>query len=636
MDLTWTSANATAYAVHDGQTTAHDVIASALARIAAQNGTLNAFTAVTGERALARAAAVDQARRRGERLGPLAGVPFAVKNLLDIAGLPTVAGSKINRDRDPATHDSPLVQRLEAAGAVLVGALNMGEYAYDFTGENVHDGPARNPHDTTRMTGGSSSGSAGAVAGGLVPLSLGSDTNGSIRVPASLCGIFGLKPTYGRLSRARSFPFVGSLDHLGPFARSVYDLALAYDAMQGYDPEDPVCVDRAIEPTASLIGNGSDGLKIAIAGGYFRKGAFPEALTAVERVAKALGVTREIEIPEAARARAAAYVITATEGATLHLERLRTRANDFDPAVRDRLIAGAMVPATLVNQAQKFRRWYRARVLDLFKDVDAIIAPSTPCTAPLIGQQNFVLDGVEMAVRPNMGLYTQPISFIGLPVAAVPVTLSPLPIGVQIIAAPWREDIALRVAHALERSGVAAAPRPKKLVQSLSETALSSAHSRVSGNPVFSFVTGSPLSRGRAEFRSVKIRSLGMEIDRPEVVAEVTAAFNRYEQALVSNDVAVLDAIFRNDPRTIRYGGGENLYGYQEIEAFRAARSPVGLARTISKTVITAYGHDMAVASTLFHRTTSPGKVGRQMQTWVRFPDGWFVVAAHVSVIDEP
>jgi AtzE family amidohydrolase len=344
---------------------------------------------------------------------------------------------------------------------VLVGALNMGEYAYDFTGENVHDGPARNPHDTARMTGGSSSGSAGAVAGGLVPLSLGSDTNGSIRVPASLCGIFGLKPTYGRLSRARSFPFVGSLDHLGPFARSVYELALSYDVMQGHDPEDPVCVNRAVELTAPLIGNGTDGLTIAVAGGYFRKGAFPEALTAVERVTKALGVTREIEIPEAARARAAAYVITATEGAALHLERLRTRANDFDPAVRDRLIAGAMVPATLVNQAQKFRRWYRAKVLDLFKDVDAIIAPSTPCTAPLIGKQNFVLAGVETPIRPNLGLYTQPISFIGLPVAAVPIPLSPLPIGVQIIAAPWREDVALRIAHALERAGVAAAPKPK-------------------------------------------------------------------------------------------------------------------------------------------------------------------------------
>ena len=461
MDFTWSSANAIAYAVHDGQASARDVVSGALARIAAKNGALNAFTAVTEQRALARAGAIDTARKQGEPLGPLAGVPFAVKNLYDIAGLPTVAGSKINRERAPATRDSPLIERLEAAGAVLVGALNMGEYAYDFTGENIHDGPARNPHDTARMTGGSSSGSAAAVAGGFVPLSLGSDTNGSIRVPAALCGIFGLKPTYGRLSRARSFPFVASLDHVGPFARSAYEVALAYDAIQGYDPDDPVCVDRPVEPTALLIGRGSEGLRIAVASGYFRAGAMPEALTAVERAVKALNVTRGIEIPEAARARAAAYVITATEGAALHLDRLRTRADDFDPAVRDRLIAGAMVPATLVNQAQKFRRWYRARVLELFKDVDAIIAPSSPCTAPKIGQQTFVLDGVEMPVRPNLGLYTQPISFIGLPVAAVPVPLEPLPMGVQIIAAPWREDVVLRIAHALEQAGVAAAPRPK-------------------------------------------------------------------------------------------------------------------------------------------------------------------------------
>src|SRR5205085_3913378 len=197
---------------------------------------------------------------------------------------------------------------------------------------------------------------------------------------------------------------------------------------------------------------------IAVAGGYFRKGASPAAILAVNRVAAALGVTRDIEIPEAERARAAAYVITATEGAALHLERLRTRARDFDPAVRDRLIAGAMVPATLVAKAQKFRRWYRERVRGLFSQVDAILAPATPCTAPAIGQQTFVLDGVEMPVRPNLGIYTQPVSFIGLPVVAVPMPpMPPMPIGVQIIAAPWREDIVLRIAYALEHAGVCVA-----------------------------------------------------------------------------------------------------------------------------------------------------------------------------------
>jgi aspartyl-tRNA(Asn)/glutamyl-tRNA(Gln) amidotransferase subunit A len=197
-----------------------------------------------------------------------------------------------------------------------------------------------------------------------------------------------------------------------------------------------------------------------VAGGYFRKDASAETTEAVERVASALDVRREIELPEAERARSAAYVITATEGAALHLERLRTRANDFDPAVRDRLIAGVLVPAALVSQAQKFRRWYRDRVLELFNEVDVILAPATPCTAPRIGQETFMLGGVETPLRPNIGIYTQPISFIGLPVVAAPIPLKPLPIAVQIIAGPWREDMALRVAAALEREGVAAAPVP--------------------------------------------------------------------------------------------------------------------------------------------------------------------------------
>jgi aspartyl-tRNA(Asn)/glutamyl-tRNA(Gln) amidotransferase subunit A len=455
----WSSVSEIAGAVAAGQR-ALAIVDAALARIEQRNSSLNCFTSVVAERACKRARAIDRARNEGRPLGSLAGVPFAVKNLFDVAGLPTLAGSKINRDCKPAVRDAAVIERLEAAGAILVGALNMGEYAYDFTGENIHDGPSRNPHDLSRMTGGSSGGSGGAVAGGLVPLALGSDTNGSIRVPASFCGIFGLKPTYGRLSRARTFPFVASLDHVGPLARTARDLALAYDAMAGHDADDPVCVKRRAEPVVRLLDRGTAGLRIAVAGGYFRKGAFAEARAAVEHVAAALNVRREIEIPEAERARSAAYVITATEGAALHLDRLRARAKDFDPAVRDRLIAGAMVPAALLVQAQKFRRWYRARMLELFGEVDAILAPATPCSAPAIGQQTFMLDGIEMPVRPNLGLYTQPISFVGLPVVAVPVSLAALPIGVQIIAAPWREDVALRIAHALEQAGAVGAPRP--------------------------------------------------------------------------------------------------------------------------------------------------------------------------------
>jgi aspartyl-tRNA(Asn)/glutamyl-tRNA(Gln) amidotransferase subunit A len=230
--------------------------------------------------------------------------------------------------------------------------------------------------------------------------------------------------------------------------------------MQGPDPDDAACTARPAEPVTPLLAKGIGDLRVAIAGGYFQNDLLPEAVEAVGRVAGAFGATRMIEIPEAARARAAAYVITTAEGAALHLDRLRKRPGDFDPAVRDRLLAGALIPAPLVDRAQKFRRWYRAQVLEIFKSVDVIIAPATPCVAPKLGQTTLVLDGVELPLRANIGIHTQPISFIGLPVVAVPVPLSPMPIGVQIIAAPWREDVALRVALALERAGVVFAPLP--------------------------------------------------------------------------------------------------------------------------------------------------------------------------------
>jgi AtzE family amidohydrolase len=431
----------------------------ALARIAALDGRIGAFTDVTAERARATARALDAANGSGAAAGPLAGVPFAVKNLFDVEGITTRAGSRINRDNPPAARDAALVRRLEAAGAVLVGALNMGEYAYDFTGENVHDGPSRNPHALDHMSGGSSGGSGAAVAAGLVPLALASDTNGSIRVPSAFCGTFGLKPTYGRLTRAGTFPFVQSLDHLGPIARSVRDLALAYDAMQGPDDEDAATTLRAPEPTAAGLEGGLGGLRIATLGGHFARGGDPDAFEALRRAAQALGADRVVEFPEAHRARAAAYVITATEGAALHLQRLRLRPNDFDPAVRDRLIVGATIPAPWVANAQRFRRWFAASVAAVFETVDVVLAPATPCRAPKAGQATFVLDGETLSVRPNIGVYTQPLSFIGLPVVCAPVRIDGgLPLGVQVIAPVWREDLALRVARALERSGVAAAP----------------------------------------------------------------------------------------------------------------------------------------------------------------------------------
>jgi aspartyl-tRNA(Asn)/glutamyl-tRNA(Gln) amidotransferase subunit A len=449
-----------AKAVGSMEITAHSAVMAALGRIEIHNERLGAFTEVLTERAIARATTIDAEIQQGKRY-PLAGVPFAVKNLYDIAGLATRAGSKINREREPATADARLVQRLEAAGAICIGTLNMGEFAYDFTGENIVDGPSRNPHDLNHMTGGSSGGSAAAVAGGLVPLSLGSDTNGSIRVPASLSGIFGLKPTFGRLSRQGTFPFVASLDHVGPFARSVEDLALSYDAMQGFDEDDPALVKRPNEHVAGRLERGSAGLRIAVADGYFAGDG--EVREVMEIVAKALNVTRKVTVPGAQEARSAAFLITMAEGASLHLERLRTRPQDFDPAVSERLLAGAMLPAAWIEQAQKYRRVYQKALLKLFGEVDIILAPATPMRAPKIGQKTATFGGVELPVRPHLGIFAQPFSFIGLPVATIPIWVEGqrLPLGVQAIAAPWREDFALRVARQLEKTGTAKAPVAK-------------------------------------------------------------------------------------------------------------------------------------------------------------------------------
>ena len=442
-----------AAAIAYGQTTATAQVEATLQAIDARNTELGAFTGVVAARARSRALAIDAARTQGRRLPPLAGVPFAVKNLFDGAGVTTRAGSKINRANAPASRDATAIERLEAAGAILVGACNMDEYAYGFTGENAHDGPSRNPADLTRMTGGSSGGPAAAVAGGLVPFALGSDTNGSIRVPASLCGLCGFKPTYGRLSRAGAFPFVASLDTIGPLARSVADLALVYDALQGHDTRDPVCNPPDDAPLFPLLSEGIGDLRLALADDYFLKGATPEALAALDALAANLEVTGRVTLPEVHRARAAAFVMTAAEGGTLHRERLKSHAADFDPDTRDRLFAGAMLPASWVIQAQRFRRWFHNEVMRVFENVDVILALATPITAPKLGQKTFLFDGAEIPVRPHLGLYTQPITFIGLPVVTVPLKRAPgeLPLGVQIISAPWNELAALKVAREIER-----------------------------------------------------------------------------------------------------------------------------------------------------------------------------------------
>jgi AtzE family amidohydrolase len=444
--------------VKNGQLSATEVVNCFLKRIEMLNPQLNAYTEVTHARALKSATKVDKLIAEGKSTGPLTGVPFSVKNLYDIEGLVTLAGSKINRDNPPANKDAILIQRLESAGAILLGALNMGEYAYDFTGENSHDGNCHNPWNINNMTGGSSSGSGSATAAGMAPISLGSDTNGSIRVPASLCGIFGLKPTYGRLPRTGSYPFCDSLDHLGPLARNVTDLATAFDVIQGFDAADHACANQPTLNTVKELSKGIEGLRIVRANGYFATTHFPEATTAINQVCDLLNCHQEITIPAANEGRSAAFLITNAEGSALHLSRLQARAEDFDPDTRYRFLAGTMIPATWYLRAQKVRHWYHKQALELFKSVDIIIAPATPCTAPQIGQKTLIINGKEQALRPNLGYFTQPISAIGFPSCVVP-TINPtngMPIGVQIIAAPWKEDFCLRVASYLESKGLTA------------------------------------------------------------------------------------------------------------------------------------------------------------------------------------
>ncbi len=447
-----------ATAVREGKVTALEVTKTALAQIAARDRQLNCFTDVTIETALLDAARIDREIAQGNNPGSLAGVPFAVKNLFDIAGLTTLAGSKINAENPAASQDATAVVKLKQAGAVLVGALNMDEYAYGFVTENSHYGATHNPHDLQRVAGGSSGGSAAAVAAGLVPLTLGSDTNGSIRVPAALCGVFGFKPTYGRLSRAGVALFSSSFDHIGSFARSVQDIATVFDVLQGEDDRDPICTKRPAELILPQLNQDISAIRIAIAGDYFTKGAEPEALAAVQKVADALDIIEYVIIPEAHRARAAAFVITASEGANLHLDKLQSRPQDFDIATRDRFLAGALIPSSWYLQAQRFRRWYRDRIREVFQNVDVILAPTTPISAPLIGQQTMILDGEEILVRPHLGLFTQPLSFIGLPVLSVPIQRqNALPLGVQLIAAPYNEALILRIAAVLEVKGIVSA-----------------------------------------------------------------------------------------------------------------------------------------------------------------------------------
>jgi AtzE family amidohydrolase len=445
-----------AASVRSGRLSAAQVLDTALERIERHDRSINAFTSLTLDEARRQAARIDAIRSSGVDPGPLAGVPFAVKDLYDIAGHVTRSGARIHAEGQPAARTATVVRKLQESGAVLLGHLNMEEYAYGFFTDNAHFGRTLNPHDVTRTAGGSSGGSAAAVAAGLVPFSLGSDTNGSIRVPAAFCGIYGLKPTFGRLSRAGARLFVSSFDHVGPFARSVADLAAVYDAMQGYDAADPVCRDVPPVPASPTLVDGISGLRFGRPGGYFADVLDGPCRAAVERVCTALEA-RDTSMGDCMdAARAAAFVITSVEAFAGRQPELATRLSEFDPKTRYRFLAGALMPGPWYAKAQAFRSWLAEQARAWMADCDVLVMPVSPIQAPQFGQFEAKIDGSNLPMRLLLARFVQPLALLGYPIVVVPVSgIDGPPVGVQLMGRPFEEDKVLRAAAWLEAKGVA-------------------------------------------------------------------------------------------------------------------------------------------------------------------------------------
>jgi AtzE family amidohydrolase len=443
-----------AAAVAARQVTATAVVDAALARIAAGNERINAFVEITATRARAEAQALDRALDGGAVAAALAGVPFAVKGMIDLEGVTTTAGSLIYRSRPPASRDAAVVRALRSAGAICLGTTNMDEFGLGGTTENSHYGVTRNPHDPDRTPGGSSGGAAAAIAAGFVPIALGGDGLGSIRLPASLCGVFGLRPTLGLVSLEGIRGSDMSLGTVGPLTRSARDLDVVFNVISERASSSGV---RA----AHLPGHDAGDLRFVKVSDYFEDCLDADAISAWQTVCRSLGATKSASLPEAARACAAAMIINLAENGRYQLDDLRKRYDDFDPKTRDRLLAGALAPAAWHSLAKQFERWYRDQMLQLFRNADVLVTPATPCVAPPIGSPTIYLAGVERPTGPTLGMLTQPIALTGCPSLTVPVSRpGHLPIGVQLVAAPGHEDKLFQAAVVLEREGVCRACLP--------------------------------------------------------------------------------------------------------------------------------------------------------------------------------
>ena len=457
VELFWASMTELARMIATKAVSPVEVVRTHLDRIAALDGDLRAYITVCDDAALEAARAAEAALMSGQPVGPLHGVPYALKDLYDTAGLRTTGGSRIFADRVPAK-DATVTQRLSRAGGILLGKLNMVEFAYGPEGLNPHYGDARNPWDRTvhRMAGGSSSGSGVAVAAGLAPGALGSDTGGSIRIPASLCGITGLKPTYGRVSRAGVLPLAWSMDHVGPMTRTVADSALMLGAMAGYDPADASTSVLPVPDYLAALSGDVKGLRVGLLRGFFLDGAAPQVRAAVEAAATTLSragaVVDEVSLERMSLVSAASMAIVGSEALAYHGEFLRTRASEYDPDVARRLRLSAFIGGAHYVRAQQVRALVRDEVDAVLARRDVLLAPSTPIVAPAVGERQAMLGDGPSEVRSALIRFTRPFNLSGHPACALPCgfTDGGLPMGMQLVGRPFDEATVLRAADAFQ------------------------------------------------------------------------------------------------------------------------------------------------------------------------------------------
>jgi aspartyl-tRNA(Asn)/glutamyl-tRNA(Gln) amidotransferase subunit A len=458
-DITLLGAAQIARRIKSKQLTATEAAEAFLFRAEQIGSALNTWITLDREGALREASKIDATIAAGRDPGPLGGVPVGLKDLIDVEGLKTTAGSLIYRD-NVAVRDAPITRMIREAGAVILGKLNLHEFAFGPSGHNPHYGDQKNPWDPERVTGGSSGGSGNAVLTAQVAITIGSDTGGSVRIPASLCGAIGHKPTFGLVTKASCFPLSWSLDSFGPLAGSAEDCALMMAAIAGPDPEDPSSLQVAAPDFTGALGTPLKGVRIGHARSYYANQSEPEVIAGVEAAARAFeeagASVIEVEIPDLKTAYDTATNFMMAEAAAYHEKNVRERPGDYDPKVLERIQIGFFVPATTYIQAQRYRSQWTARVLkEVFGKVDFVLAAATPMTAPLRSATTVTIGGKDYDARGHLISLTRHINFLGFPSTGFPTGFSEggLPLGAQLIGPPLHDHKTIAAIHQLENTG---------------------------------------------------------------------------------------------------------------------------------------------------------------------------------------